>query len=166
MDIVITNGHEAQNISRISSQFKNIFREVQILLGEFNGLYSNTLVFLQVIASTSLISPMYSLICYLKGEVNMPVVVLVLYFILVMDGIVVLHVVFGFAGDFYQDAVEGRTILKGCHLLMRCKQFRWFCRSCPTLKVMFGSTNFIDKVTSLVFLHFCICRLLDLLLIR
>lgn len=161
-----TISHEGRNISTISSQFKTIFREIQLLLGEFNGLYSTALVFLQVIASTSLISPMYSLICSLKGEVNIPVVVLALYLILVIDGIVVLHIVFGFAGDFYQDAVKGRTILKGCHSLMRCKQFRWFYRSCPTLKVMFGGTNFIDKVTSLVFLHFCVCRLLDLLLIR
>lgn len=143
-----------------------IYREVQVMLQEFNRIYRGKLFFLHTIGSVSLVASMYSLVVYFKGAIDMPFIMLALHPLLVVDGIVVLHVVFGFAGDFHTMSAKVHEKLRSCHFLMLSKLFRQFHYSCSALKVMFGGSNFVEKMTSLIFIHFCFCRLLDLLLIR
>lgn len=143
-----------------------LFRETQLLLHEFNTLYGRSLVLLQMVASVCLIASLYSCIQFIKGAVDMPFILMVFFPTASIDSILILLTMFGLAGDVYQESTEVRKQLKGNWSLMKLRVFKRFFESCPRHKVMFGATCFIEETTSLLYIHFCFCRVLDLLLIN
>lgn len=99
-----------------------------------------------------------------------------LFFVsVVVETVVIILVVYGFAGDFYQDSVNGLDNIRkqvnrsssqfGYKSKIR-KYFTKFLVSCPPMKIRLGLSNFIEKTTPLVFQMFCTCRIIDVLLVR
>ncbi len=83
-----------------------------------------------------------------------------------------LLIVYGFAGKFYDDSIKFLQDLQRKVKLTFIKQtkrrieYEKFLVSCQVQKIRFGLTNFIDKLTPLVFQQFCMDRIIDLVLVQ
>lgn len=84
----------------------------------------------------------------------------------------IIIVAYGFAGNFHQESAKS---LKRLHEENRYRvdfvprrEFLYakkYLVACQVQKVQFGLSNFIEKITPLVFQRYCLDRIIDLLLV-
>lgn len=144
---------------------------MHILVGLLNICLGSTLVVLliglgicQVMSAFILINP------HTAGLTPIPLKVFYAVIAFIVSPILV--IAYGFAGNFYDASVKSLHDLKRKAKLTLLKQRKQrkvcekFLASCQVQKIQFGATNYIDKLTPLVFQQFCIDRIIDLVLVQ
>lgn len=143
-------------------------RQINLLAASFNKMFATLLVMISVHAVLMQIIGGYCLVRVLGGNEN--VFSRLLFIFMIENGFVVTTLVYGFCGEVHDASNKGmKRIKKYAHVdgrsSRKMKMFRRVASSMPVLKINFGSGNFVEKSTPIVFQQFTIERLVDLLLL-
>ncbi|CAL8135742.1 unnamed protein product [Orchesella dallaii] len=147
------------------------YRQVQILVDNFNRAHSSLLVSLHVMVLTTLV---LSTVCIMKawsaGRFTAPGYLYLNCFFADTNVhvVVVLLSVYGLCRSVHHDANETVGQMKRAALFCGAKQARIACRcmnALPVLKIEFGGTNFVEKRTPIVYMEFALERIIDGLLL-
>ncbi len=74
--------------------------------------------------------------------------------------------VFGILADVYNVSNGVQKQINGTHDLKRNKWFKRWIKSCPALRIYFGGSNFLDRLTPLNFQDFVINQTVGLMLLQ
>jgi len=115
------------------------------------------------------IGSMYLAIRGISGKLEIPIVTLIMITILIVDGGIAILGIFGIAGEVHRTSKDVIFKLRNNdRKLWRDKNRKvqkQTLRSIQILKIKFGATNYVEKMTSLNFCEFNIRRVVDLLLL-
>ncbi|CAL8121246.1 unnamed protein product [Orchesella dallaii] len=140
---------------------QRVYRKIQLLLQLFNKLHAGGfVVYLLLVVGLGQITCTY--ICIRYSGIPLPVVIMLLFE--VTDCYLIILGVYGFAGDVNTTSIIVLQTLQ-CKLMGEKKIVRKELKSLSVLKMKFGTANYIDKMTPLVFINFNHGRILDLLLV-
>lgn len=144
-----------------------MYRELQILSCFFNRIHSKVLVSMIAVAIAGQI---VSVVCLLSGKSSEDVAAdffLRAFFVegLIMD-VLCINFIFGYCADVYMQS--GNCINKLSHLdsIRRSKLLIRFVWSMPKVKITFGQTNFMDRLTPVVFQDCTNNKIVETLLLR
>jgi len=136
---------------------------MQLLVQFFNQVHAaSTVVHLFAFASSIQIISTYTTI----PSTGLSVPLLIILLAELLDTYIVFVGVFGYAGKVYLTSETVLEELKRRGKGMKAKKIPKMLRSLPTLKIGFGTGNFIDQTTPLVFLSANNARIVDLLLLK
>ncbi|CAL8146898.1 unnamed protein product [Orchesella dallaii] len=148
-----------------------IYRQIEILVHSFNRAHSGQLVMIllalltiTVICSLSVIKALTS------GTFTDPRSFYANCFFAysVMNSIILLLMVYGLCGNLHQDASRCVAEMRRTALTCEPRQRKLLQRTVmalPVLKIEFGDTNFVEKMTPFVYLEFALGRIIDGLLL-
>lgn len=88
-----------------------------------------------------------------------------LYFVLVLNNGLASMGLYVFVGDVHETSKKCLRKLKQGYFLTKVKKYKRMIRSLPIVKINFGSTNYVEKLTPVVFEHFTLLRIIDTLLV-
>lgn len=147
----------------------SIFRRIHLLVATYNEAM-RTLLFMflftcgvtQVISAVTLITQ--------PNSVSLPPLVYLFFGGVFIETILIILVVYGFAGDFYQTSETSlaklNQVVRSGRMQKKERKFREkYLLSCQVQKMNFGLSNFIEKTTPLIFQLFCLERIIDILLL-
>lgn len=146
-------------------------RAVHIIMKLLNICLGSTIVVLLIGLGICQVMSAFILINPHNAELT-PIPLKLVYAVITCFVFPILVIAYGFAGNFYDDSVKLLQELKRKAKLSYLKQpkqrkvYEKFIASCQVQKIEFGVTNFIDKLTPLVFQKFCIDRIIDLVLVQ
>ncbi|CAL8121240.1 unnamed protein product [Orchesella dallaii] len=140
---------------------QKVYRKIQLLLQLFNKLHaSGFVVYLLLVVGLGQITCTY--ICIRYSGIPLPVAIMLVFEAL--DCYLVILGVYGFAGDVNTTSKIVLQTLQ-CKLKGEKKIVRKELKSLSVLKMKFGTANYIDKMTPLIFINFNHGRIVDLLLV-
>lgn len=146
-----------------------MYRSIAILTKVYNEIHRYALLtflgiaaFAQIIPATQLIdggaSQVESITASVKAWID-------LFFFLVLQNAVASMGLYVFVGDVHHKSKRCIQHLKQNLLLKKSAIISKIIKSMPSLKITFGSTNYVEKLTPVVFEHFTILRIIDTLLL-
>lgn len=152
------------------------YRELQLMVQYFNAISSSQLVatliafgsvqvasVLQLFRSSSATSQSASLTFH-QYAVKYSIVIFSLSILINMT--ITIIFLFGFCGRVNEASSKALLRLRRFSEFKTSTQYEKILRSLPTLKIYFGSTNFIEKQTPVVFQLFLLERIVDVLLLQ
>lgn len=145
-----------------------IYREMQIVTRLFNAMVSSLLV--QFLIFLTITQVLYGLLLLSNNEELSGKFTMQLFLFLVLtNGVVGVNLVFGFVAEVHFKSWNCMKKLKENSRKMgnprSVKLYMKILKSLPVVHVSFGSTNFIEKLTPVVFQQFATERLIDALLL-
>lgn len=145
-----------------------IYREMQILVRLFNAISSSLLVFFLIFLT--IMQVLYGfLLLSNPEELEGNLLMQVFLFLVLTNGVVGVSLVFGFCGEIHDKSWKCMETLKENSRKLgnpkSVRLYRRILRSLPVVHVSFGSTNFIEKLTPVVFQQFATERLVDAMLL-
>ncbi|CAL8136414.1 unnamed protein product [Orchesella dallaii] len=141
------------------------YRRIQYSSKLFNEAYIGILFAMLVGSSMILTSMTYIMFRVLNSTIIISLPVSVWILIEIFDTVVVILYIFGQAGSLFSLSSQVLNEERSACLLGRANLHkRKVLRSCTPIRIEFGLSNFIDKVTPLKFVEFSIDRLVDLML--
>ena len=142
--------------------FTLIYRQIQLLSGQYNLLHQRAIlvVLIMAVVSTQSIC-IYALI---EFHSQMHWMLEIFFAMMGFDCFMSIIMLCGTLADAYDDSVQALKILKRNH--RGCKWLYRFHISCQTIKMRFGVTNFMEKLTPLNFQNFSLCQTVNLLLMN
>jgi len=139
------------------------YRTMQLLVQLFNQVHAKSIVVqLLFISSVIQIVTTYSIISVFQ----LPLPMFMILLLELLDGLLTIFGVYGFAGKVYSTSKKVVDELKRRSRGMKDKHGSKLVKSFPELKIGFGVANFIDQTTPLVILSFNNARVVDLLLLK
>ncbi len=145
------------------------YRVVHLLVEEYNKAMHSILLFLFISAGLFQTMSVVTLILLWNF---LPFILELIFAFIVLQASVIILFIYGFAGDFNEMSKHSLSRLKkevdNEQGLSRKERKYWnmFLRSCQIERIKFGMSNFIEKTTPPAFQLFCLCRIIDLLLVR
>lgn len=146
-------------------------RAVHIVMQLLNICLGSTIVVLLI--RLGICQVMSAFILYNPHTAELtPIPLRIFYAVITCFVFPMLVIAYSFAGNFYVDSVKLLLDLKRKAKLSFLKQSKQrkvcekFQASCQVQKIEFGVTNYIDKLTPLVFQKFCIDIIIDLVLVQ
>lgn len=166
--------------SNVLTSSKNLYgRGIHILVELYNETM-RTLLFLflfscGMIQINCAVTLIYECKQYSVGGSHMPISLILFFTFSYIQQILIILVVYGFAGGFYRQSKEFLEVAKrnigGGIKYTNCiakkeRQYRkMYLLSCQIERVKFGLSNFIEDKTPPIFQLFCMDRIIDSLLI-
>ncbi|CAL8093445.1 unnamed protein product [Orchesella dallaii] len=141
-----------------------IYRQIQLLARQYNEIHQRS------ITSAIIISVVFtqSICLYALVDLHddMMWVIMVFFGMMAVDCFFAIAMLCGTLADTYDISVK---ILKDMKRRHNHRGFKWlsrFHRSCQAIKIRFGMTNFMEKLTPLNFENFSLCQTVNLLLVK
>lgn len=146
------------------------YRSLQILIELFNVSMRSMLFLLLLACGTNQLASACGLI---RNGSSIHFIMSLLFEIMIFETVIVIAVVYGLAGQFYDNSVKSivklEQMARYSHVKDKTnrKYILKFLMSCHFgLRIKFGLSNFIEKTTPLIFQKFCVDRIIDILLVR
>lgn len=139
-----------------------IYREIQLLARQYNQIHQRaivTAVILAVVSTQSIC--VYALV---EFHETMHWINKIFFGMMGMDCFMAIMMLCGTLADTYDVSVKILGQLKRKH-----RGFKWlyrFHRSCQAIKMRFGMTNFMEKLTPMNFENFSLCQTVNMLLVK
>ena len=154
--------------SEYNSSAINALREIYILAEMYNTAMRSLFLFLLLLSG---VTQIISVVALMQPE-PLPFLVTLFFTTAVLQTIIVILGVYGFAGEVHKMSTFSMSQLKltlrnrytGC-CKREHKYFERFLFSCQAIKIRFGLSNFIEKSTPPVFQLFCLARIIDWILV-
>ncbi|CAL8146211.1 unnamed protein product [Orchesella dallaii] len=147
----------------------NTYRRIQLLASVFNKIHSKVIVLLFITVLTSQIMSTLKLIHAVRGNDNSTVGVRLYYVRVLVTSIIVINTVYGFCGDVSFFSEKFVKHMRHCARVTpgrKCSKMFWkMIISLPIIKIEFGPSNFIEKLTPIMFQQFATLRVIDAMLV-
>ncbi|CAL8140306.1 unnamed protein product [Orchesella dallaii] len=146
------------------------YRRIQLLTKAFNQVHSTMVVSILMTVLTTQITSTLKLVHIVKGNDDSNVGVRLYFVRVLITSIIVINIVFGFLADVNYFSLEFlgqlKRIANSSKPGLRSYQvLRKMTNSLQVLKIQFGSDNYIDILTPIIFQQFATGRVIDSLLL-
>jgi len=152
----------------------NCLQKMQLLIESFNGAHSSFLVLLLMGICIAQVISCYVIVAFfnIKTQVddaqygkNHSISMLLLNLVVFVQAGLVTLTTFGIAGNVFATSHDVKRKIDRLPDVVGNRRNKRIARSIPSMKIRFGSSNFVDKFTPLVFTNFNMARAIDLILI-
>ncbi|CAL8140308.1 unnamed protein product [Orchesella dallaii] len=145
-------------------------RRIQLLTTAFNQVHSTMMVSILMTVLTTQITSTLKLVHIVKGNDDSNVGVRLYFIRVLISSIITINIVFGFLADvnYFSLKFVGqlRRIASSSKPGFKRYQVLWkMTNSLQVLKIQFGSDNYIDILTPIIFQQFATGRVIDALLL-
>lgn len=147
------------------------YRQIQILNSTFNRIESHQLVIFLVCFGGAQITSVLQLFRRSDSETGahsqmMKYWISGFYFMIMFFVTLAINFLFGCCGQVHASSLKTLAYIKHRKKVNEPKLFTKLVASYSVIKIKFGSTNFIEKITPVTFQLFLIQRIVDALLIK
>lgn len=154
------------NVSSETVFHAKSFRKLQLLLGTYRNIYSKSMVGILTAGVVVLqVIFLFNTIALTKEGASNQLAMYLLNLWASIMGAFILIFIFGSLADVYTYSEGVSESINGKVSLMKNKWFRRYHKSCPTLRIYFGGSNYLDGLTPLNLVEFTIDQTVSLLLL-
>lgn len=148
-----------------------LHREIQILGKLFNEMHSRGMVVFLFCAMVAQLVPVTQLLQQAAShktdtrESDSAQFGAKMFFMVLLNNGISCMSLYIFAGDIHETSKTALKKIKYTVVMKTPKIYSRYIKSLPIVRAKFGSTNFVEKLSPVVFQHFTVARIIDVLLL-